>query len=452
MIGIGAAGMGRPSRRRGAVLVLVAAGLLCFCLFLGLVVDVGFWYSRKAQVQLNADIALLAAMGRLDQNSGTVDSQQTFITNTVRGIVAANGYDSSLWTFDFANATVGSKTFVTRAVVNTTQQLPRFFTAVLGVGTLPMATRSTVEKRLIPGMSSSCAILALGTISYGGGGNGQIDSFLGNRTTTQTFEAKPYSLTNANLCSNGGITLNGNVGVFGDLTTGGSISIAGGSYTAVGDFITGGTSSSGPDTTFPGSSFQRLQNQTVPTFTFDTPVPPANIATTNNNAQIAGTCGTPNAAGVWSCNGNKFATLQAGGRYYFTDVRFTGQANIQISGTPGSSTTEIWMDGNMDLAGGMSFNATGAQDGNLNGISAQNLRINGIKNGASITMRGGTELVADIVAPKMNVTLSGNPDFYGRVIANNIDISGNVDFSYDESIPMTTFTAPSSSVKVHLTE
>jgi hypothetical protein len=433
----------RTTNRRGGVAVMIAGGLTCFMLFLGLVVDVGFWYTRKAQAQLNADLAALAAMGAVDQTQGAT-AQASFITATALGVLAANGYDTTKWSVATPPAeSVSGALIVTSCAVSSTQMLPRFFTAVLGSAPVPMKVESSAEKRLLPGLSSSCAIIALNTFNYSGGGNNSIDSFLTTYSAVGSFEGKPFDNQGAHACANGNITMNGNVGMFGGLTSGGNISISGGSYTAVGNFVAKGSISSGPDS---GTS---MANQNVPVFTFPKPVPPANIATVNDNASITGGCGQPNSSGAWTCNGNKTAILTAGKSYYFTDVKFTGQANIRIDGSPGSSQTVIWMNGPMDLAGGASFKVSDDASG-LGNVTAMNLRINGIADNQTISLKGGSEMVADIVAPTMTIDLGGNPHLFGRMIAKNIDVAGTAAFSFDESLPLLTFTAPGATVRVHL--
>lgn len=429
--------------RRGGVAIMIAGGLTCFMLFVGLVVDVGFWYTRKAQAQLNADLAALAAMGVVDQTQSP-SAQAQFISATALGVLAANGYDTSRWSVATPPPeSVSGTLIVTSCQLSSTQLLPRFFTAVAGTAPVPMRVEASAEKRILPGLTSNCAILALNTFDYHGGGSNSIDSFLLNYQPTGSFEGKPFDNQGAHACANGNITLNGNVGMFGGLTTGGNISISGASYTAVGNFVAKGSISSAPDV---GTA---QPNQNVPLFTFPKPVPPANIATVNDNGTITGSCGQPDASGVWSCNGNRTGILTAGNEYYFTDVRFTGQAKIRIDGAPGSTQTIIWMNGPMDLAGGASFKVSDDTSG-LGSVTAMNLRINGIADNQSITLRGGSEMVADIVAPTMAVDLAGNPHLFGRMIAKNIVVGGTAAFSFDESLPLTTFTAPGATIRVHL--
>lgn len=51
-------------RRRGNIVVLVAAGALLFLSMLGMVVDVGGWYGDRAQLQTAADVIAQVALRR----------------------------------------------------------------------------------------------------------------------------------------------------------------------------------------------------------------------------------------------------------------------------------------------------------------------------------------------------------------------------------------------------
>jgi Flp pilus assembly protein TadG len=442
--------------RRGAVAVMVAAGMTVFMLFLGLVIDVGFWYVRRAQVQLNADLAVLAAMGAVDQTKPE-HFQKTFVRNTALGIIAANGYAHSQWQMSLSTEVVGARTVVTTAVIETTQQLPRFFTSVVAGGTVPMFLQSRAEKKVLPDTSISCSIIALDDIELNGGGNGQI-SFIGNRNADQTIAggSKVYDNANAHACANGDFSLGGNSGWFGRITTGGTVGKNGnGSYETAGNWLLGGTTSSAPNV----GTVQ--QGQQIPTFTWNMPTTPANLTTTgNDNTTITGDCGQPDSSGDWRCSGNKTAFMPVGGTYYVKNLEFTGQANIVLTGVPGASPTDFWVTGDVRLEGGMSFNqattGAGSSEGNLNGVQASDLRILGIGTQDTdslhkIDIGGGSEIVADIMAPTYVVNFQGSStNFFGRVVANDLVIGGGVKFSYDESIPNTTFTQPGASIRAHL--
>lgn len=437
--------------------VLVAGGLTCFMLFLGLVIDVGFWYVRKAQVQLNADLAVLSAMGMMDQ-SQPAHAQATFVRNTTLGILASNGYNISQWQVNTTTETVGARTIVSTAVVDTVQQLPRFFTAVVGAGTVPMYLLSKAEKKVLPPIEYSCSIIALGDVTLNGGGNGQIDSFIDNRVVEGSLDGKSYDNKAANFCANGDFKLGGNSGIFGTITSGGTITKNGvGSYVASGNWTLGGTTGNVPTE---GSVTQKA---TVPTFTWNLPAPPLDLNTTgNNNGSIGGTCGRPDASGDWSCAGNKTALVPVGGTYYVRNLRFTGQANIQLTGTPGATPTDFWVTGDMDIAGGVSFQAAtsgGASGvGSLGGVKAGDLRIIGLgtedaDSNHQIAIRGGSEIIADIMAPTYDLAIGGSStSFFGRMVGNDIIVDGGVTFSYDESIPATKYQAPGPSIRVHLIE
>ena len=54
----------------------------------------------------------------------------------------------------------------------------------------------------------------------------------------------------------------------------------------------------------------------------------------------------------------------------------------------------------------------------------------------SVDVGGNSELSAHIYAPLSDVRLHGTPGFYGWVIGKTLEMLGNSEIHYDESIPM----------------
>lgn len=76
----------RPGRRAGNIIVLAAAGALVVCLFIGLVIETGFVYGKKAQLSKAVDAAALAGIGNLYQGHGNAAA-------VARNVFTANYWD-----------------------------------------------------------------------------------------------------------------------------------------------------------------------------------------------------------------------------------------------------------------------------------------------------------------------------------------------------------------------
>ena len=66
----------RLLRRRGNIVVLVAAGALLFLSFMALVVDVGGWYGDRAQLQTMADVIAQVVLRRHPGSPAGADAEK----------------------------------------------------------------------------------------------------------------------------------------------------------------------------------------------------------------------------------------------------------------------------------------------------------------------------------------------------------------------------------------
>lgn len=113
------------------------------------------------------------------------------------------------------------------------------------------------------------------------------------------------------------------------------------------------------------------------------------------------------------------------------DIKFTGNGGIVIK--TGASLT-IYCPGTIDIAG------NGVLNGGSTAATAQQpakFQIWGTDNDASlqsISIAGNGVLSGVVYAPNASVKINGNGDVFGSVIANNIDVTGEALFHYDEAL------------------
>ncbi|MGA2220451.1 MAG: collagen-binding domain-containing protein [Verrucomicrobiia bacterium] len=63
-----------------------------------------------------------------------------------------------------------------------------------------------------------------------------------------------------------------------------------------------------------------------------------------------------------------------------------------------------------------------------------NLVIYGLPGCTSITLSGNSDWNSCVYAPQAALTMSGNKQTYGSLVASNTTFSGNVNFHYDEAL------------------
>jgi hypothetical protein len=139
-----------------------------------------------------------------------------------------------------------------------------------------------------------------------------------------------------------------------------------------------------------------------------------------------------------SGNSSKVLTIEGNVTLILTNtagsdaISMTGQSSIVIA--PGASL-KIYTEGNIDIAG------NGVANGGTTAATANqpiNFQIWGTNTSTvanqSIQIAGNGVLSGVIYAPNADVTINGNGDVLGSVVAENITLTGNAAFHYDESL------------------
>jgi hypothetical protein len=111
-------------------------------------------------------------------------------------------------------------------------------------------------------------------------------------------------------------------------------------------------------------------------------------------------------------------------------LSITGQSSIAIA--PGAKLT-IYVEGDVNIAGsgisnGGTSTATANQPANF---QIWGTRTSGVQN---ISIAGNGVLSGIIYAPNGSVSINGNGDVMGSMVANDINVVGNAAFHYDESL------------------
>lgn len=226
---------------------------------------------------------------------------------------------------------------------------------------------------------------------------------------------KPYAGDNGDLGSNADIVMNGT-----DVAVRGN-SIAG----VLAETLENGSPLITGDTQ-PRTEVVNLPDPTYAEF--------VDAMNNNNNAYIAGLPGNSVRFNDRSMSltiaSSTILTLPAG-TYFFSDISMTANAQIVISGD-----VKIYATGDVKLGGQGILNQVGP---------ASSLQIvmhpyalpsgnNAPKNGTSLALSGGSEFVGTVYAPAVDADLGGNMHMYGGIVANSIDVNGDVSFHYDEAL------------------
>ena len=132
------------ARRRGAVVIYVALGMIVFLGISAIVVDLGFAYRRQADVQKACDNAALAGAGRLSQSYTNADL-------VARDYAAENGYTSGVRGASVSTSQPTPKTF--RVTISAPQTV--FFAGILGHKSLTVRASALAEYESFAGLNFS---------------------------------------------------------------------------------------------------------------------------------------------------------------------------------------------------------------------------------------------------------------------------------------------------------
>lgn len=116
-----------------------------------------------------------------------------------------------------------------------------------------------------------------------------------------------------------------------------------------------------------------------------------------------------------------------------TAIDVSGKAAILI---PSGSSLTVYFEGDVKIAG------NGLGNDNIQPVSCMLWGVNETETGQSIAIVGNGALRAVVYSPNGDVTLNGNGDIMGAVVARDITLNGNAAFHYDASLANNTDNAP----------
>ena len=129
-----------------------------------------------------------------------------------------------------------------------------------------------------------------------------------------------------------------------------------------------------------------------------------------------------------SAKGQEIVTLK-GGTYFFSDVKFTGQAELHITGP-----TVIYVTGEFDVSGGGFINDSGNAANLIVYAHPYALPSGHNPSSSQVKIRGGSHAAMAVYAPGAEISVAGNDDVYGALIGDTITVSGNSRFHYDKAL------------------
>ena len=149
----------------------------------------------------------------------------------------------------------------------------------------------------------------------------------------------------------------------------------------------------------------------------------SSLGTINNDTTINGGDWRVSAIGL---AGTDSLTIQGNVRLYVTgDTSLSGNSQIVISS---NATLTVY------AAGSMSVHGNGVQN---NGGLAANNQFFGLTSSTSWDLSGNGEWIGTVYAPQAALTIGGNGNMNGAIVAKSITLNGNANFHYDESLKTT---------------
>jgi Tfp pilus assembly protein PilX len=112
------------------------------------------------------------------------------------------------------------------------------------------------------------------------------------------------------------------------------------------------------------------------------------------------------------------------------DVSTNGSAGINISA---GSTLALYTAGNVDITGNATGNG-GVANANGQAIGFQIWGTAPSSSSQTIRVSGNGALSATVYGPNADVSIVGNGEVYGAVVGKTIQVTGNANFHYDESL------------------
>ncbi|HTL68415.1 MAG TPA: hypothetical protein VL200_12190 [Lacunisphaera sp.] len=305
--------------------------------------------------------------------------------------------------------------------------------------TLGGYTSKTIEKWVMVQIRKtskfSNGLVAKNTITFNGN-NASVDSWNSEKNPDGTTRASPVPYNTSYRNDNGSVgSISVGVGsvsvnqadVWGYVGTGGAAPSVGNNGSIMGANTPAGvTVDPNRVSTDFSASFDPVS----------TPTGGSSLASLGNNdlPTTIGTAGTTNVYTISSIsssgNNTKVLTIQGDVTLIVSSsISMTGNSSIYIA--PGSSL-KIYTAGTVDITGNGVANGgtTQATQG-----QAKNFQVWGTSTTSqNISIKGNGAFSGVVYAPTANVTIAGNGDVSGSVVANNITLTGNAAFHYDESL------------------
>ncbi|HXB02715.1 MAG TPA: hypothetical protein VNV15_07860 [Opitutaceae bacterium] len=345
---------------------------------------------------------------------------------------------------------------------------------------VPLPTSSAVPTHLF-----TRGLVAKGTINLSG--QGAVDGWTSNYATSYTaYNPATVDTTGTANAKVGSadttvaVTESGQAAVYGQVALGGTGTISSTSdpyLSTSGQAIIGPYGSSGVNSAYVSGSF---------TTNFPTVVTPTSSSSTPFNTQYASSgisysddhtpMTLPNAGDTYvlnsdgsktyyysvnsiSLSGKAGLNVTAGSNVVFVvtgDVSVTGQGVAIPAKTSSSLPANITMyvGGNVSLSGQGNLNGSDGThdnpDANMNPAAYLQIYGTGTTGSQTYNVSGQGNVSATIYAPNANINLSGQGDFLGAAVGNNVTISGQGGFHYDLSLSGVSSTANSGSASTNV--
>jgi len=366
--------------------VLAAICLIVVMAFLALAVDWGYLAVTESELQNAADAgALSGARGLTEGRDAAIAAAQLWASKNMAagqsvGIVAGEDVEIGRWddeTGIFTQLSAGAPDQPNAVRVTCRRSTARgnplnlFFAPVLGRRSANLSATATAKlERNVCGM-----FVGIQSVDVQNAEVDSYDSTLGSYGSQSPGNA-------GDVCSDGAITFSPGGFVHGDASLGPDGSVSDPSKVS-------------------GSIQQR--SRPIRWQPIDTSGP----AAVNDNAQLPGSHLT-NGGRRLVVEGSSVVVLPPGTYYLPDGMRTAGSAQIVITGP-----TRFVLGGTVEITGGGIVNQTALP---------ANLRLE--VTSTSMTISGNAEVHADIYAPTAQVSVSGNPGFYGAIFAQRIAMNG----------------------------
>jgi Flp pilus assembly protein TadG len=400
----------QPPTRRGNIAILSCTLLAIMMGMVAFAVDLGYIAYARTELQRTADAVALAAAAQLpDTDAAKTDGIAVSTSNSsaISPTLANTNFEFGHWSRKTNTFTTPTPAFrgtnAVRVTIKRTQAngnpLNLFYGRVLGKSTTDVTVTAVgFNDRGLCGPF-------IGITSADIGGNMHTDSY---DSDDGSYAAASASYRGS-VCSDGDVKVHGDASIYGDARAG-----VNGEVTVDGN----------PEIT--GNIGNRVKPLDLPS------VDASPYEYSNNNSSLPKVLRL-NAQG----NGNHWVSpvdnqgdfkLNAGdtynmpgGTYYFRDMLLNGGAILNITGD-----VTIYVTRDLTFNGGSFVNNVTNK--------AENLTINMTGGVAAITF--GSPFYGVLYAPDTDVTISGDADVYGAVVADDLRITGNAIGHYDESLEM----------------